>query len=324
MARISSYLLGAGTLACALGIGYFMQYGFAMPDRASGATKGVHVTEVTLTSSALAAPRLPGEAALQGVLPDGKVELTAAEPMVIEGFAPPSNSVPSAGFACTITMQADPAAGAMVALTLDAPCNASGRVTIHHSGLMFTEVVQPDGTLQVDVPAMAERATFIASFVSGEGATAAVDVTSLEFYDRVAVQWKGDAGLQLHAREFTDSYFGKGHVWAASAGSLETAVRGEGGFLTRLGRSDAPDALVAEIYTFPTGTSRQAGDVLLTVEAEITQRNCNDTVEAQTLELRDQGALRVRDLSVDMPDCDTAGDFLVLKNLVEDLKIAAK
>ena len=34
--------------------------------------------------------------------------------------------------------------------------------------------------------------------------------------------------------------------------------------------------------------------------------------------------LRVRDLSLSIPACDGVGDFLVLKNLVEDLKIAAR
>lgn len=148
------------------------------------------------------------------------------------------------------------------------------------------------------------------------------DVTSLSFYDRAAVQWKGDAGLQLHAREFGAAYFEPGHVWAENSGDLGTAARGEGGFLIRLGDAQAPEALLAEIYSFPSGTARQDGAVALTVEAEVTAQNCDRAVEAQTLEIREGSGLRVRDLVVEMPDCAATGDFLVLKNLVEDLNIA--
>ena len=235
----------------------------------------------------------------------------------------PAEAAPK-GFSCDITMQALPAAAAMVDLILLAPCNASERVTIHHHGLMFTEVMQPDGSLGITVPAMAERATFVAAFDSGDGATAAVDVSSLSFYDRVAVQWKGEAGLQLHAREFTDTYFGESRVWAASAGDVANAARGEGGFLTRLGRTNTPGARIAEVYSFPSGTAQSGGDIALSVEAEITDFNCDQTLEAQSLEIRDAENLRIRELTLEMPGCDSVGDFLVLKNLIEDLKIASR
>jgi hypothetical protein len=78
------------------------------------------------------------------------------------------------------------------------------------------------------------------------------------------------------------------------------------------------------VYSFPTGTAKRGGEIALTVEAEVTEANCNTSVAAQTLEIRDAAGLRVRDLTLEMPQCDTTGDFLVLKNLVEDLTIAAR
>ena len=104
---------------------------------------------------------------------------------------------------------------------------------------------------------------------------------------------------------------------------MSRTARGEGGFLTRLGAADSPDALVAEIYSFPAGTAQHGGHIALSIEAEITAQNCNSTVEAQTLELRGATGLRVRDLTLDMPDCAGTGDFLLLKNLIEDLTIAS-
>ncbi len=326
MAQVKSYLLGGATLVCALGIGYVMQYGTKLPGQDAPVEAELQVTDITEASSAFVAPQLPDDLELELVMPDQTVALAAATepevaPLDLSNLPPePAQS----GFDCETVMLATPIAGAMVDITLDAACHASERVTIHHHGMMFTEVMQPDGTLNISVPAMSDRAMFIAAFADGEGATASADVTSLEFYDRVAVQWKGEAGLQLHAREFSADYFADGHVWAAAAGDLTAAARGEGGFLTRLGREDAPEALMVEVYSFPTGTATRGGDVLVTVEAEVTDSNCAAQIEAQTFELHSENGLRVRDMTLDMPDCDSVGDFLVLKNLIEDLTIASR
>ncbi len=324
MARLTSYILGGATLVCALGTGYMMQYGLALPGaQDKGADLTLEISSITPTSSAVALPLMPMDIQVEPTLPDAPLLLkAAAETQLPQPEFPESPA--ATGFACDITMKADPGAGALVDLVLTAPCRASERVTIHHQGLMFTEVMQPDGTLSVTIPALAGQASFIASFAGGAGAMATAEVTSLPFYDRVAVQWKGEAGLQLHAREYAAEYFTEGHVWAASAGNLTAAAIGEGGFLTRLGQMDTPEALVAEIYSFPSGTAKRSGEVLLTVEAEVTEMNCNTHVEAQTLEIRNGTALRVQDVSLEIPLCDSVGDFLVLKNLFEDLTIAER
>ncbi|MBS0125656.1 translocase [Aestuariicoccus sp. KMU-90] len=314
-------------MCCALGIGYVMQYG--LPGQAPQGP--VVVSDITPTSSAAVKPKLPTEMYAMG-LPGGSVTLAALEDDALPAALPPlpGDDAATAGATlqgsldCTIAMTAEPVAGAMVDLGLTAPCNASERVTIHHHGMMFTEIVQPDGRLTVTVPALNDNAVFIAAFPSGDGASAVAEVNALSFYDRVVVQWKGEAGLQLHAREYGAAYFTPGHVWAAAAGDLGNAARGDGGFLSRLGREDAPDALLAEVYSFPAGTARRSGQVALSVEAEITGANCDTVVEAQTLELHDAGDLRVRDLQLSMPSCEAKGDFLVLKNLVGDLTIAAR
>jgi hypothetical protein len=320
----SRYSLAGATLCCALGIGYVMQYG--LPGQA--ATGGVLVDDIMQTSSAAFMPKLPTDLDTMG-LPGGSVALAALEEDALPAALPPLlgdelTTAPQGGLDCTITMTAVPVAGAMVDLGLTAPCNVSERVTIHHHGMMFTEIVQPDGTLGLTVPALNENAVFIAAFPSGEGASAVALVNALSFYDRVVVQWKGEAGLQLHAREYGAAYFTPGHVWSAAAGDLGDTARGESGFLARLGREGAPDALLAEVYSFPAGTARRSGQVALSVEAEITGANCDTVVEAQTLELHDAGDLRVRDLQLSMPSCEAKGDFLVLKNLVEDLTIASR
>lgn len=333
MAPLKTYLLAAATVGTALGIGYLMQRSIG-PELRAIAASDVNIDSIVDTSSvAPMSPPLdhagltatglatPAVATLGGLGTDlpAKVMLAALQTPPVSPIGDKSEI-----FDCNISLTAEPRAGAVVGLALSAPCFGDERVTIHHQGMMFTALTDADGQLSVDVPALSENALFVAAFDSGEGVTVRADVPALPFYDRVVLQWKGDAGLQLHAREFGADYFTEGHVWAASAGDLGRTARGEGGFMTVLGDQDAANPLLAEIYSFPIGTARMGGTVALSIEAEVTPANCGTKVEAQTLERHQSSLTRARELTLDMPDCDDASGFLVLKNLVEDLKIAAR
>jgi hypothetical protein len=54
----------------------------------------------------------------------------------------------------------------------------------------------------------------------------------------------------------------------------------------------------------------------------VTKINCGRDIQAQSLEMRDAGQLKSQNLSLSVPGCDAVGDFLVLNNLLEDLKVA--
>jgi len=226
-------------------------------------------------------------------------------------------------FSCDIKMEATTKAAAMVALSIDAPCFTNERFTLLHNGMSVTAVTDKDGKLETTLPALSTNALFIAAFSDGTGASAQVEVSSLAFYDRVVVQWKGDTGLQVHALEYGATYSDAGHVWAEQTPGMEAAARGEGGFVSRFGDTNVANAQVAEAYTFPTGTAARAGDVALTVEAEVTAENCDREITAQSMQVSGGKNLKVQDLTLFMPACDAVGDFLVLKNLLNDLKVAA-
>jgi hypothetical protein len=53
----------------------------------------------------------------------------------------------------------------------------------------------------------------------------------------------------------------------------------------------------------------------------VSEANCGRELEAQTIATGDAG-LKVQDIVLAMPDCEAVGEFLVLKNLFNDLKIA--
>jgi hypothetical protein len=78
----------------------------------------------------------------------------------------------------------------------------------------------------------------------------------------------------------------------------------------------------AEVYSFPITQAQRDGVVMLRLEAEVTADNCGHDLEAQGLSLDASGRLTVQDVILSMPDCGAVGDFLVLQNLFDDLKIA--
>jgi hypothetical protein len=125
----------------------------------------------------------------------------------------------------------------------------------------------------------------------------------------------------MHAREFGANYGDVGHVWKDTPRDPNAVDTGLG-FLTRLGNRDVAEDWVAEVYSFPKGMTQQSGTVDLSIEAEITALNCGQEIEAQSLEVV-LGDVKSRDLSLAVPNCDAKGTFLVLNNLVEDLKVAS-
>lgn len=333
MSRKKQILTAVGTLGCALGIGFVMQnseaaekrYGpdqdmSALPIPQDYVTKNsasnalLTVEAITLTS---------GELSSDVALPttDSRITTVSAPRSVLaEPAMPDTAKIKRPG--CAITADARPVATAMVELQLDAPCLPNERITVHHNGMIFTETTSATGSLSVQVPALARDAVFVMAFTNGDGAVAQTTVEDLSDFDRVVLQWKGDTGFQIHAREFGADYGTAGHVWSGAPGDMAATVVGTGGMLTRNGDTMAADPLLAEVYTFPKNAAVGSGDVALSVETEISASNCGVEIEAQTLEIDSGGRIKTQNLTLPVPDCDAVGSFLVLNNLLQDLKVA--
>ena len=236
---------------------------------------------------------------------------------------PSMREAPTLSEGCEIKMNGSEIAGALVKLDLTAPCLPNERVTLHHNGMMFTETTDAGGKLDLVVPALAENAIFIASFPNSEGAVANVKVTSLDLFDRAVVQSEFMSAVGLHALEYGAGYEDRGHVWANATGEIADAALGKGGFMILLGNPAVSEGTMAQVYTFPSAMAEESGNVELSVEIEVTNSNCGLEIEAQALQVKAGAQPKVQTLDLTMPDCDAVGDFLVLKNLVDDLKVAA-
>lgn len=334
MSRTKEIFTAAGTLGCALGIGFIMQSSDAATDR-YGAASDVAQHE----------REMQGLAAESSILEVQDIELTSAafdldqEKVEVEFSVPATEATlaavsdveaPVAGSSaqvvsdsCEISAEARPMAAAMVNLTLDAPCLPNERITVHHNGMIFSQTTSSTGGLDINVPALSETAVFVFAFGNGDGAVAQAKVEDLADFDRVVLQWKDNAGFEIHALEFGAGYGDAGHVWSGKPRDMASAITGEGGFITINGNLSATSPMIAEVYTLPADSVGRDGGVAISVEAEVNSRNCGQEIEAQSLELVSGNDIRTRDLTLSVPDCDAVGSFLVLNNLFTDLKVAS-
>ena len=318
------------TFAAALSIGFVMQYGDAVASRLGvnvGATQvptPQDVFEPEAITPVVASVVLPQ----QFELPERGVQTAsypAIEQIPTEEYSPTLDASPvSRAPSCEIKLTATPMAHATILTELDAGCRPNAVVAFDHEGMNFRLMTDERGQVQVRIPALNTEALVIAAFADGKGAVAMTAVPDLVMYDRAVLQWQGESDLQLHALEFGARYGGEGHVWSAAMNDTHNMDVGVGGSFARLGNPDLPEPVLAEIYTYPSVMTARGGDVSLSVEAEITSRNCGRMVTAQTIQVRPMQAASKNVLSMTMPDCEATGEFLVLKNLLEDLTLASR
>lgn len=342
MSRTKQIAVAGGTFAVALGIGFVMQNGDALAGRSGPDLSDALPPAPVVVEAGFVAPQSAGpvvmvpdlpEAETAQLLPDpAEAEIRSRTPVqlaaVEDDVALPA--VPERGTAqpeiaaddCTVALTGEAQPAAMAVLTMSFPCQPNARVTLHHQGMIITVMTDETGHAEVAVPALAENAVFIAALPNGEGAMTSLRMPDVALFDRAVLLWQGETGLGLHALEFGAQYDEPGHVWNGSPG--DPGVDETSGFLVRLGDAAANDPYMAEIYTFPSGVTSATGEVQLSVEAEITPDNCDQQIAAQSIQIFPNAETEAADLVMAIPACDAVGDYLVLKNMLRDLKLAAR
>ena len=350
--------MAVGTFAVAMGIGFFMQEEVAEASLTAGAVQPMPDTDIKDVAAAAMGTGL-GAGVLQVATPTPDLAPTtlpktlSIDPDVVETSAPSlvgpdaidniaslpmspelSEVALDSGLAateklaleepsCEPVLEAQTRDAALVELSVSAPCNSGEAFTLHHEGMMFSAQTDATGAAMIIAPALSEAGLFMASFADGQGVAAEVPVPALADFDRVVLQWSGDAAFEIHAMEFGANYGEPGHVWFDAPRTASSASEGAGGFLMTLGDGRVEDPRFAQVYTFPRSNAPQTGKVALTVEAEVTADNCARQVEAQTLERSGSAPVKIVDLTLAVPECEAVGDFLVLKNLLTDLTLTS-
>jgi len=280
-------------VAVALSAGHLVQTLAARdtaPTPVAAARKPVEVVQLAGSAGPLAepvpAPAPPLPQAALSVLPARPVPpVTAADPCPV-----------------TLDVMADP--GAMLGVTLIAPCRPTERVVLRHAGLAVTAMTTATGALFASLPGLQSDAVVEVKFADGSAVEAGLALPELVALRRFGVQWQGDDAFQVYGLEDGTAMSAERPGFAPIG--LATVT---GGFLTRLGDPTAPNPLFAEIYTYP---ADGAADLL--IEAAVTPVTCGREILGETL-ASVAGEVTITDLTLAMPACDAAGDFLVLNNL---------
>jgi len=244
--------------------------------------------------------------------PETDVATTIADPALIEDLLAEVD-------ACAVWLVVTPEAGAMLDMSLFAPCDGDAVVRISHAGLRFDARIGGDGRLALVVPALEPEAELTVTFIDGRTAADATEVADVVLYDRLAIQWEGPAVLGLNAYEFGADYGGANHIHPGNPATPGDIARG---FLTVLGEPALDAPALVQVYSFPTGLSARMGQVELELEAAITEASCERMLDIDTLEALAGSAPVWRAIRLEMPACDGQGGFLVLKNLLPELTIA--
>ena len=129
------------------------------------------------------------------------------------------------GTSCKSGLTAKPVSGAMVELTVNAPCLPNTRVEIRHGRMVVTQKTSHTGDLVVIIPALETKARFAVDFGSNRVLRTTVTVSGLDKIERTAIQWRGDIEVDLHALEFGADIGSTGHVWEGQARAIDQATR---------------------------------------------------------------------------------------------------
>ncbi|MEM9317677.1 MAG: hypothetical protein AAGA70_01570 [Pseudomonadota bacterium] len=208
------------------------------------------------------------------------------------------------GLSCGADVTARAEAPAIIILEINDACAPGRSVLISHAGIELTLETNALGQSVVHLPALSDPAR-----ISVGGQVFQLAVPDLADYQRVAVNWRGDAEISLSAFERGAASGMPGHISPSAPGSHRDAVLGEGGFLSLL------DGL--QVYTFPRDPVEAGGQVRLALSL------CG-TAEATTITIRDAAAAEHTELELAGPGCRTAAPHLWLQNLFPDLRIAER
>jgi hypothetical protein len=246
--------------------------------------------------------QLPSSASLY---PDGAGQLPhmlGITPVAAAGERPESDG-------CAPSMALSATSEAMIAVGIHAPCDAGERVVIRHSGISFTAQMDLDGRLSLSLPALEQEALVAAYFEGSSVALGTVAVPEVTHHARFAFQVPYPVHFELRAKEGETI-----HVGGAKMPGQVTSGR-----IVTLGSDAVAQPLLAQVYTFP---GIDLASSKLSVEIRITDLTCSRSFVAET-RISQGGAVTAQAVPISVPMCGTAGDILLLKNLVPDPTLAA-
>ena len=209
---------------------------------------------------------------------------------------------------CLPSMQLTAVAGAMIHLSLTAPCNRDERIVVRHSGLSFATRTRANGAATILIPALKPDATVAVYLADAHLVLGSVAVPEVTDYSRYAIMWEWPAEVELRVTDGEKVLIGT----APRIGEKDQRV-------ISLGSPDVQFPLMARVYSVP---RKELGQAMLTGELRITPASCGRTLRVETVHSAG-GVTKAEERAVAVPLCGTAGDILLLKNLAAPLTLVA-
>lgn len=328
MSRLSTVKTVASTVLFAGAVGFIVQYGETAPtigdDEASASyNKPPHTLMLSKNAQGEAVFGMPPITSTPADHAANVHEVLAVDVVYKELAVPrlgPILATPVIG--CDTSVSAKRRPGAMVALTVSAPCFEDAEFAVQHEGMIFSATTDDDGAAEVLVPALMPNAMFEIAFDNIVQANTGIFVPELRQYDRVVLQWVGSENIRIHALEDGAQIGDPGHVWSASVHTPEDLQNGVHGFVVYLGSDETEMAYQAEVYTYHAGKMDRGGQVDLRVGVTVTDDNCAREVDATTMQTRGgQPPISAR-VAIPMPDCSQVGEVVLLRDKFADLALA--
>lgn len=236
---------------------------------------------------------VPKSASLTGPSGKGLGELVSITPVA-------ASTTPSGPDHCRPQMELSAAPGAMILLSLSAPCNRNERIIIRHSGLSFTARTEHSGAARVLLPALKADAMVAVYLSDAHLVLGTVAVPEVADYTRYAVAWEWPAELELRATDGEKVLVGTAATFTPDSQRILS-----------LGEAKVHSPILANVYSTKGGN---LGSVDLRGEVRITPASCGRTLRLDTV-YSAGGEVSAQEQDVAVPLCGTAGDILVLKNL---------
>jgi len=228
------------------------------------------------------------------------------------------------GTPCAMKLTSAVLPGAMVKLSLTAPCHPNTRVEILSGKLIFAMMTGHTGNLTVTVPALDRAAQFMLRFADGTKLRVKRTVDAVDNFDRVAIQWSGNVRFNLHAYEFGATKTSSGHVWSGQSRNPGLSREYGGGFAVNLGDTQMKNPMMAQVYSLPVNQVKYPGVVQMSVEVSDMSADCGKSGVLRS-HLSEGGRLiGSAGYLYKIPACGTSSGTLVLNNAVRDLIIARK
>lgn len=219
---------------------------------------------------------------------------------------------------CDVQLSTQVLAGGVVHLAVEAPCYAGRSGYVQHAGLVFELEANEWGMAETIVPAFSLDAELLVSFGAVEsGARIVQHVPEMSRMRRVALVWKGDADLGLHAFEFGAKRGSMGHINQRNSRDYQTAVEAAGGYLDHF---EVRNGTYADIYTLPAGSASLNGAVSLAVTSQ--NQTCAQDLSFMTLHSLPGKALTSRSYEISAEACRLMEDAQPDQNLVPEIVLA--